>query len=138
MPVPGVRRDCHDPAAVALITGALALAFGTEVAVFVATFQMAKQHNAQIAAGSDLRIRSESSGSRHLTLLPDATCDGPAGDGYARSDSGVQGQIGDTAVSAWECLPRPAACHAGTVSLTAVDRCSGHAVTGVRLCGRVT
>jgi putative ABC transport system permease protein len=43
-------------AAVALIMGALAVAFGTEVAAFVATYQTAKQDDAQIAAGSDLRI----------------------------------------------------------------------------------
>jgi putative ABC transport system permease protein len=43
-------------AAVALTMGALAVAFGTEVAAFVATYQTAKQDDAQIAAGSDLRI----------------------------------------------------------------------------------
>jgi putative ABC transport system permease protein len=43
-------------AAVALIMGALAVAFGTEVAAFVATYQTAKQDDAQVAAGSELRI----------------------------------------------------------------------------------
>jgi len=42
--------------AVAMILAALAVAFGTQVVTFVATYQAAKQADAQAAFGSDLRL----------------------------------------------------------------------------------
>jgi hypothetical protein len=87
----------------------------------------------------ELRITSESSGLRHLTAA--ARCHlrrlrwrwlGAVAEWRAgKTDWGM-------AVSAGEMPPGRSTCHAGAPSLTAVDRCSGHAVTGIRLCGRVT
>jgi putative ABC transport system permease protein len=48
------RRPARTGAALAL--GALAIAFGTEVAAFVATYQAAKQMDAKAAFGADLRL----------------------------------------------------------------------------------
>ncbi len=51
------RRPAH--AARALAIGALAVAFGTQVLAFAATYQAAKEADAQAAIGSDLRLTPE-------------------------------------------------------------------------------
>jgi len=78
-------------------------------------------------------------------LLRDATGDGPAGDDEARSHRGVRGQTGDTAVislgDASRAVNRPCRNCLSTCCLpllTDAGDMLGHAVTGVRLWGRVT
>ena len=54
--------------AVAMVLAALAVAFGTQVVAFVATYQSAKQADAQAAFGSDMRLTPAIADS--LTTLP--------------------------------------------------------------------
>jgi putative ABC transport system permease protein len=56
-------------AAVALALGALAVAFGTEVVTFVATYQHAKGTDARAAAGSDLRLTPVTDPPKDLPVL---------------------------------------------------------------------